>query len=178
MNESGNHLVQIQNDAFIFNWRLIDASDVYPEHKAILERFSGLWKQFVGFVSDHGAVEPRVVEWTYVDKLDLSKPSNNLIRFVDEALGTLPGEAFSLSFQVARELRVGDRSEGFVSVFGSPGIVQASGEQIFALNISTKLDASGTDATNASDLLLRAHDISFQAFTSVYPDYRPTIGAQ
>ena len=173
LSDSGVNLIQVQNDTFIYNWRLTNEADAYPGHKRILDDFSRLWTDFNSKMSGTEPLHPRLVEWTYVDKLDLAHPSNELLHFVDDSLNKLPGRSLSLSFQVIREIYEGDLTTGFLSVQGAPARMQSGGEEFFALNITTKLDASGRTSVDTLALLRKAHDTSFNAFTSVVPDYRP-----
>ena len=172
MSLAGNDLVQIQNDLLIYNWRLVQPGDVYPGHQWILQKFEELWSDFVRRLGEYGPMVPRLVEWTYVDKLGLSKPSNNLLTFVDESISMLPGSGSNLSFQVVRELKSGDAVHGFLAVQGSPARQQGDVEDFFALNITTKLDTKGAAADDVPRILLDAHDVSFEAFTCVVPTYR------
>lgn len=161
-----NDLVQLQNDTLIINWRRVRSEDVYPGHQELLQRFRHLWAEFQERMIGHGDLRPRLVEWTYVDRLESSVPARDLT-FVDGSLEqALPGVAGSFEFRIVRELRQGDKLEGYLAVVGGPASAPGA-EPFYALNITTKLDAAGLPVTGMGDLLQQAHDRSFEAFTAV-----------
>lgn len=166
LSKDENDLLQIQNDTLLVNWRRMRDEDVYPGHAALLERFGRLWGEFERKVN-RKSLRPRLVEWTYVDRLDSGVLGEGGLTFVDWSLGSqLPGIERGFNFQMVRELRHAGKREGYLSVTGSPASAPVSGS-FYALNISTKLNAAGMAPSLVSGRLKEAHDVSYTAFTAV-----------
>jgi uncharacterized protein (TIGR04255 family) len=166
LTQSGNDLVQIQNDRLIVNWRRLNPGDEYPGHKVVLDRYLGLWSELLEALGEVGEIHPRLVEWTYVNQLDIGILARKGLTFVDDALEGLPGKAFDFSFHIARELQEDGALSGYLTIEGGPATLPTE-EPFFSLSVTTKLDASRGGLGLVPDLLPRAHDISLAAFTSV-----------
>lgn len=65
-----SHLIQIQDDLFLFNWRKRQAP--YPRFERLLERFEHLYRQYDSAVDSAGGppLQPIQVEFSYVNWID------------------------------------------------------------------------------------------------------------
>lgn len=65
----GNHLIQVQQDRFLHNWRRLTRADDYPRYKAVRDKFFRYWDGFCGFLTDQGfpIPQPDQLELTYVN---------------------------------------------------------------------------------------------------------------
>lgn len=70
-NESGDELVQVQPDRFIFNWRQVDPNREYPRYEAVEASFFRAFSKFSTFLAAHGLSSPRITqcEVTYVNHI-------------------------------------------------------------------------------------------------------------
>ena len=162
-----NNLIQLQSDTLIINWRRIRPEDVYPGHEQLIARFERLWAEFQTKSSRRKAIKPKLVEWTYVDRLESDALSDGGITFVDWSLGSrLPGIERGFNFQVVRELRATGKREGYLSITGNPANGPDTGS-FYALNISTKLNSAGIPESEVGARIKEAHDFSYSAFTAV-----------
>lgn len=142
-------------------------ADTYPGHQALITRFERLWAEFQERSGRRKGIKPRLVEWTYVDRLESGVLSSGGLRFVDWSLGSeLPGIQRAFNFQIVRELRERGKREGYLSITGNPAEAPGSGS-FYALTISTKLSVAGTPLTEVGARLQEAHDFSYRAFTAV-----------
>lgn len=64
------HLIQVQQDRFVFNWRRIEGED-YPRHEQVRGSFDKSFGIFQRFLTDEGLGEPRLNQWelTYVNRI-------------------------------------------------------------------------------------------------------------
>jgi uncharacterized protein (TIGR04255 family) len=67
--ESGNWVLQLQQDRLLHNWRKKTDDDVYPRYEVVYNRFLEAWQDWLGFLPDIGQEAPRVnqLELTYVN---------------------------------------------------------------------------------------------------------------
>ena len=67
------HLVQIQQDRVIYNWRQTKADDVYPRYESLREKFEKAVQAFEGFLKEGqlGEMKPTQCEVTYLNFIQL-----------------------------------------------------------------------------------------------------------
>ena len=75
LNESGNELVQVQQNRFIRNWRKRTDSDEYPRYRHIRECFRKDFEIFRSLIDREqwGAIEPDQCEVTYVNVIPAAR---------------------------------------------------------------------------------------------------------
>jgi len=68
---TANFLMQVQSSRFLYNWRKVGDSDVYPRFDAVYGRFVAAWEKFVSFLGDAHFGAPRVemYELTYINHI-------------------------------------------------------------------------------------------------------------
>ena len=68
-----NHLIQIQQDRFVCNWRKVGKNDAYPRYESIRGKFQADFLAFSKFVSSSGfgTLIPTQCEVTYVNRIVL-----------------------------------------------------------------------------------------------------------
>lgn len=71
LDDSGNRLIQLQQQMFLHNWRKVSGVEEYPRFETIWKEFDHRWQEFRKFLSDTGLGKPRttVAELTYVNHL-------------------------------------------------------------------------------------------------------------
>ena len=64
------HLIQVQQDRFVFNWRRMPGKD-YPRFERVLDSFLTNFESFQGFLADEGLGRPLLNQWelTYVNRI-------------------------------------------------------------------------------------------------------------
>ncbi len=72
IDESEQHLVQVQNGRFILNWRKVEDDDQYPHYPQLRTEFEAEWNRFSKFLIDNDLGQPRVLqcEVTYVNHIN------------------------------------------------------------------------------------------------------------
>jgi len=67
INEPGTHLLQIQQDRFVFNWKRVDESPMYPSYAQVVADFRIQWGRFKDFLAEQDLGEASVtqLEMTY-----------------------------------------------------------------------------------------------------------------
>lgn len=72
INASGNGVIQIQRDRFIFNWRKVRPEDEYPKYSNIIKLFSSHLSDFENFLEQLDIdiiIQPLQYELTYVNHI-------------------------------------------------------------------------------------------------------------
>lgn len=80
LDAAGNHLIQVQNDRFIRNWRLRTGHEDYPRYDSLFASFWREWEGFQSLLRDEKIEGPKVdqCELTYVNYIDLDQIKDGL----------------------------------------------------------------------------------------------------
>lgn len=71
LDEAGEHVVQVQRDRLVLNWRRQDDGS-YPHYSELLPRFRTVFEQFAAFVADRGLeIVPNQCHVTYLNPIPL-----------------------------------------------------------------------------------------------------------
>lgn len=54
MATDGKHLIQLQDDRFVFNWKRVSDEDAYPSYQKVIAGFNRQLEKFIGFVKSAG----------------------------------------------------------------------------------------------------------------------------
>lgn len=89
INEPGTHLLQIQQDRFLFNWKRVDESPAYPSYAQVIADFRNQWRRFKDFLAEQELGEPSVtqLEMTYFNFV----PGNDRAVLRDHVRDPAPG---------------------------------------------------------------------------------------
>ena len=71
LNEAGTELIQVQQDAFVHNWRKVGEGEEYPRYEYIRERFRAELDTFSQFLAQErlGDLVPNQCEVTYINNI-------------------------------------------------------------------------------------------------------------
>jgi uncharacterized protein (TIGR04255 family) len=80
INLNENHLVQVQQDRFLQNWRKIKPDDTYPRFRKLYPEFKQSWEFFNSFLHDMGLPKPipDQYELTYVNQITQGEGWTNI----------------------------------------------------------------------------------------------------
>jgi len=80
INSDENHLVQVQQDRFLQNWRKIKPDDTYPRFRKLYPEFKQSWEFFNSFLHDTGLPKPipDQYELTYVNQITQGEGWTNI----------------------------------------------------------------------------------------------------
>jgi uncharacterized protein (TIGR04255 family) len=75
INELGTHLLQLQEDRFVFNWKRTSEGNAYPSYRSVIADFRRHWAHYKKFLAQQelGEPVPRQLEMTYFNMLPGSK---------------------------------------------------------------------------------------------------------
>lgn len=63
INQEGTHLLQIQEDRFLFNWKRVTGSPAYPSYEQVISDFDVQWNRFRRFLVDQDLGEPTLTQF-------------------------------------------------------------------------------------------------------------------
>jgi len=71
IDSSGNRLIQLQRDRFLFNWRKVRPKDEYPRFPIVKKEFFRYWEGFARFLEGVDVAQPEIdqCEVTYVNHI-------------------------------------------------------------------------------------------------------------
>jgi uncharacterized protein (TIGR04255 family) len=152
IDQTRTHLIQIQKDRFILNWRKITGDEVYPRYDSFRPRFADEWKLFREFLAHHDINPPDVnqCEVTYVNHFEIGREWKS---FADlphvltnwrHTSGHFLGDPEMVRFNSGYEI---PEQRGRFHVFLQPVIRSRDAKQILQLNLTVrgKPDSSSLD---------------------------------
>lgn len=177
LNESGNELVQIQQDRFVRNWRKREDSDEYPRYRNLRELFRRDFEEFRGLVQREqwGEVVPNQCEVTYVNIIpagegwehhgELEKVLTVFVaHYSDDRLGT-PEEA---SVNVQYILRDAETEPvGRLRVAAHPVFLVSDNRAAIRLTLTARGKPDGDGVDGAMGFLDRGHEAIVRGFASI-----------
>jgi len=148
LDQSGNRLIQLQQQMFLHNWLKVRGDEEYPRFEAIWTGLEHRWQEFRKFLSDTGLGQPRttVAELTYVNHLrrgrcwnEMSDAQGLFNRTLERQPKFLPSpESFTWS-----ETFVPRPARGRLHVEVSPAILTRDSTQILRFVLTARGPISG-----------------------------------
>ena len=168
------NLIQIQKDAFIFNWRRRGDNQYPGFHINIKPTFDRLYGQFETFLRTEVSIPELSVdlcELTYVDTIEQCDywrgpaDTRNVIRFFSNPLSGVEGAANS-AFDCSYAYSMGD---GLALSIRMRSMVdpQRSGRPVMALEMKANKRFGGVQKTNVDGWFERAHDTIIRYFMTM-----------
>jgi len=150
LSKSGNHLVQVQRDGFLHNWRKVESEEPYPHYEQIRPIFERDWQILLEFLRREGLELPQVAqcEVTYVNHIervgewgDFGRLSNLFPNWCDRKHSFLPDpDAISFSTRFSMP-----DNRGRLRVAVRPAIRNTDGKPIFEFRLTAR-GAPGSSA--------------------------------
>jgi len=175
-----SELVQVQNSAFLRNWRKTAQNQPYTHYCDLKPKFERDWRTFLEFLGENGLTTPRVIqaEVTYVNHLvrgDDWDSYNEVAKFLkpiaprsgvadNGRLYTFLPEAASFLLHVGynlAEIGVG------LQIDMQSAVRQPDGKEVLQLTLTAKAAPADTSDEALSDALDRCHDAVILGFDDV-----------
>ncbi|CAN5122272.1 hypothetical protein BH11CYA1_BH11CYA1_16170 [soil metagenome] len=144
VSQSGNELIQVQQDRFGHNWRKSGDGDEYPRYEKIRSQFKANLELFCEFLASEslGRFSPTQVDITYVNHIvsgegwekfgEIQKVMNvQALEYSDSFLM----EAESISHSERHIIRFADKPVGRLHITAEPAYRAADGKPILNLNL-------------------------------------------
>jgi uncharacterized protein (TIGR04255 family) len=174
--ESGEHLVQLQSDRIIHNWRQRNPEMQYPRYELIRRRFaSEVAKLEALFRKEQiGEIRPNHCEVTYINTITLPEglnPHHHL-----DQITTLWTSKFSEPFVPELEngtiqtrfiLKRADSPYGRVYVSFVPAFLVTNSSPVIQLEVTAKGRPQADSVSSAFDLLDEERGVVVRTFTAV-----------
>lgn len=186
VSESGNEVLQIQQDRFIRNWRRVKPEDVYPSFERLKADFGADAKRFDEFLGELklGRLEPVQCEVTYINHFapgdQWSRPDE--YRRLFSVWGPPPsalGEAEKAGFYQSYLMREGDAVRGRLHIHVEPANRIDAAEPIYVLRLTARGQALGEGLDGVLGYFDIAHTWCRKAFDALLTDeLKAAIGEQ
>lgn len=175
ISESGNELIQIQNDRLHFNWRKRREGDVYPHADHLIHQLEVIATSLMAWVekSGIGTVEYNQCEISYIDSLhfgtDLFKGFSdlgNVFRVLDlRELAPVQG----IEFTMVKELGVGDVKAPNARLHFkiTPGLDKVLQERLIRTESTIRGRPSESALDSVIDFLSKAREETLTFFLNV-----------
>ncbi len=151
IDETSTHLIQIQRDRFIANWRQVTGEEAYIRYDMFKPRFAKEWKRFSQFLESEGFPRPDInqCEVTYVNHIEL----NDDIKFYGEIhkvfnfWSQLQKERFLPEPEVVRidTKYVMPEEKGRLHVTLEPQIRKRDGKEVLQFNLMARGKPDSSD---------------------------------
>jgi uncharacterized protein (TIGR04255 family) len=174
--KDGAHLLQIQQDRIVHNWRKREAEQDYPRYETIRRRFESDLAKFVDFLATEGLgeVRPNQCEVTYINAIEIPDETNTyrqLERITPLWAGrfaeTYPLELENATVQSRFVLRDAGNPLGRAYVTFAPGILTAQNRPILRLEITVRGKPRDESIAEAFRLLDNEREFVVRTFAAV-----------
>ncbi len=181
LSESGDRVVQVQQDRLVLNWRRTPGSEEYPRYRRLRPELETALKEFEIFLHDEGLVLPPVsqAEVTYVNPIPMAALGEQ--RDLGRLIAPWSGENSDAFLPMPEDARIDLRYPiphpttgepvGRLYVQGAPAVHQPPGvteaEQVYMLQLFARGRPLGTDLQGAVAFLDLGHDWVVNGFTSL-----------
>lgn len=170
LTDSGEHLVQVQKNRFIHNWRKVTGTEQYPHFRNILPAFENAWVRFREFLAIHDLGVPDVqhCEVTYVNHIERGKGWQSLADLgsilpawasqpTSEFLPTPDAVALKVLYSMPNE-------DGQLEIQLQPGIRNTDGKEILQLLIAARSRPASSDLSDLLECLSRGQEWVVRGF--------------
>lgn len=170
---SETRLIQLQNNAFIHNWRKTAETQPYQHYDVIKPIFQDEWNRFKGFLRDKGLPEPQVwqCEVTYVNHIVRGEGWDTLAELADVITfwGNEPSTGFLPAIQAGSFAAVFPMSDGsgHLHVIGQPAVRKSDSKEILQINVSARGKPRSTKTEDVFAWLDLGHDWVVHGFKDV-----------
>jgi len=146
--KNGTHMLQIQRDRFILNWRRSNWTEPYPRYPSVKKRFIDNFNRFDEFVNDFalGVIEPDQCEVTYVNHIYVDEHLDSLgqlERILQPWSGNRSDDFLSAPEEAAAQakFRISDvkgNPIGRLHIKAEPRLIIGSGRQLIQLTLTAR----------------------------------------
>jgi len=172
MGLDGQHLIQLQRDRFIFNWRQQNSSE-YPRYINIKKFILAEFDIFLSFLNDIEFPQPdfNQVEVTYVNFIDAEKyaAQDVFVDIIDESRYSTSLQLETFAIQLKHLIKNNDENIGRLYTNVNKANLLSDGSSIYELKFiarSHPLDNSLSGVTKVMDILRSTINESFTAITT------------
>lgn len=138
INKEGTHLIQLQDDRLLYNWKRTDSQPEYPSYVNVIAGFKDQWANFKSFLSENGLGEPTVrqLEMTYFNIVDHAQLPTLLVDHVPAGSGSrfLP-EAEGINWQTHYRL---PQTVGRLHVAITSARNSSTGEKVVRIDLTAR----------------------------------------
>lgn len=177
IDESGNHLIQIQRDRFIHNWRKVRGDEEYPHYERIQPVFKEEWLQFCSFLREEKLEAPEVIqcEVTYVNHIELDGPAKSfseMHRVIHGWSSIVPTRSFlpkpeQLNINCSYEM-TDKRGRLYISL--QPVIRSRDAKEVIQLNLTARGKPNSSDVGQIMEWLDLGREWIVRGFTDFTSD--------
>ena len=176
----GRHLIQVQDDRFLLNWKRVEDADHYPSYANVIRKFHSQYGVFCSFLKDAQLGSPRVtqLELTYVNIIDLapdaiSPSSNVLVDHLPSGGDRFLPKAESINWQTSYAL---PSQSGRLHTVAQNARHAKSGAPVLRLDLTARGLPKSTASDSCSAWFDMAHDWITHGFADITsPEVQQTV---
>ncbi|HDS09317.1 MAG TPA: TIGR04255 family protein [Firmicutes bacterium] len=163
-----DHIVQLQRDRFLVNWRKLSENHEYPRYAILLPKFQKTFEIFNEFIKTNniGVIEPDQYELTYVNHITRDgawkkiKDINLVFPGFSSTEGTFLPEPEKVSW---RKIYRFPENRGRLYATMNQAVNKNTGQEMFVLNMT----ARGYDQENCMEWFNLAHEWIVRGFADL-----------
>ena len=167
------HLIQVQRDRFILNWRKVAGTEIYPRYLTFKPKFVDEWKRFRAFVADQALGVPEVnqCEVTYVNHFEFGnewKSPADLPRVLSCWKGISPGSLLAEPELVQFTSRyILPEQKGRLHVTLQPAFRARDAKEVLQLNLTARGKPDSTELDDILKFFDLGHEWIVKGFTEL-----------
>jgi uncharacterized protein (TIGR04255 family) len=173
IDRAGTHLIQVQRDRFIYNWRKQKPSDTYDRFTPIKRQFLGYWNTFRTFLNSQHLQTPTIdqCELTYVNQIDSGAGWNSMADWGQLFIncGWNPKSGFLKTPEAVRWAMhfVLPNQAGRLRVEAIPAVIPPEGKLTIRFSLTARGAPSGADTAATSRWYEVAHESIVRGFADI-----------
>lgn len=136
-----SHLLQVQQDRFILNWRRLSTDSVYPRYPVLRGVFESRLGEFAHFAGVHGGLKIMGAEVTYINDLGFDGRLDQVVRLWSSAPESHLGDPAEVRFAASYPIPTA-KSSSVLLVSLDPGLraLDSSPTRLLTLTLRGKPD--------------------------------------
>lgn len=170
------HIVQMQRDRLLHNWRFVEHGAPYPHYSAMRSEFARLYSEIADFAANHalGDVAPDQVEMTYISHFSSKESDGNapnpasVLRIWSDSLGPeWPNPLEDVSFSVRYQI-LGSGGAAIGRLYATLAtFLQPNGRRLLQLELTARGAPQTSDWNGVAMFLDIAHDHIVRCFAGI-----------
>ncbi len=173
VDSSSTHLIQVQRDRFIRNWRKVKPDQVYPRYHNLRPKFQADWERFCSFLQREGLRIPDVnqCEVTYVNHIELGKgwesysETHKAIKLLSRpVVGEFLGQPEAVHLNTSYVM---PEKKGRLHVAVQPVISRPLGKEVLQLTLTARGRPGGSSLENIVDWFDLGHEWVVRGFADI-----------
>lgn len=173
LDKSETRLIQVQSDRFLYNWKKVVGTEVYPQFDKIEPEFEKEWESFCSFLSQENLHLPELTqcEVTYVNHIEIKKGWESFGEFhkvFSPWSGKFSGSFLSNPEKITFNITfVIPNKKGRLHISAIPAIRRKDGQEIIKVELTARGKPENSTIDGIKEWFNVGHEWIVRGFTDL-----------